>query len=565
MKQKVYFRPGFALAIVLLCWMGQFVPNANANNRGQGEEEILFSGIGPHKRAVNIKPGKAKQFFDQGLNFYYAFNHGEAKRSFRAAIRHDPQSAMAWWGLALANGPHINNPEVAPEEEQEAVDALRKAMALIRTARPVDQALIRACRARYKVPQPSDRTSLNRAYAEAMRRVWKQYPNDDDVGALFAEAMMNLRPWDLWTKNYKPQPGTLEVVATLERVMKLNPKNPMGLHLYIHAVEASDKPERARVAADRLRDLQPALGHNVHMPSHIDVLVGDWRKAMVANQKAIEVDRNYRSRRPNQTIYRVYIAHNHHMLAFAAMMIGRRDKAIQTLDRMVAEIPEEFQAAAAPFVDGFFAMPIEARKRFGMWDEVLAMPDLPERFPMARAQRYAARSVSYAAKGMPAEARQEQAHFYEARKQVPADLTFGQSSAHKILKVAHHLMNGEILIAEGDEAGAVRELKKAVAAEDQLNYSEPPDWIQPARHTLGALLLKMGRYQEAEAVYRADLKKLPQNGWALYGLSESLKGQGKSAQAAETRRQFEKVWAGADLPITSSCLCLPNTGKAQAR
>ncbi|MDQ2986925.1 MAG: hypothetical protein M3R13_09435 [Armatimonadota bacterium] len=244
------------------------------------------------------------------------------------------------------------------------------------------------------------------------------------------------------------------------------------------------------------------------------------------------------------------------MLAFAAMMLGQREKAVKAIDTMVAEMPVDFQEQAAPFVDGFFAIPFEVRKRFGMWDEVLQLPEVPERFPMTRALRRAARSVSYAAKDMPREARAEQSYFYQLRPLVPKDGIFGQSRSTDIVAVAHHLMNGEILYAEGKHDAAIAELRRAVAREDMLNFSEPPDWIQPTRHTLGAILMDMGRHRDAEQVYRDDLRKLPQNGWSLYGLHASLKAQSK-AEATGVKQKFDAAWAGSDVKITSSCLCIP--------
>jgi len=522
----------------------------------QDSTELLISGTGPHKRPVKIADGRAREFFDQGLNLLYAFNHGEAKHSFRAATRHDPNSAMAWWGLAMANGPHINNMMVMPEEEAEAVMALGKARDLLKTARAVDQDLIRATFSRFKMPQPADRGPLNVAFAREMGKLYAKYPSDADIGSLYAESMMDLRPWALWSKDYKPAPGTRTVISTLERVMAKSPNHPLALHLYIHAVEASPNPEKAVKPAERLRDLQPGLGHNVHMPSHIDVRVGDWRKAVISNEKAIKVDTEYRAKRPDQFVYRVYMAHNHHMLGFAAMMLGQKTKAIEAMDTMVANMPEDFQVAAAPLVDGFFAMPIEVRKRFGMWDEVLTMPDLPDRFPMSRTLRAAARSVAYAAKGMPKEARMEQAEFYALAKKVDPAGRFGQSAQVDIVRVAHHLMNGEILVAEDKMDRAVRELRLAAIAEDKLSFSEPPDWIQPTRHTLGAVLMKMGRYSEAAKVYQDELVQRPNNGWSLYGLAECQTKLGHRSAAA-TRKKFDAAWADAEIPITSSCLCLP--------
>jgi hypothetical protein len=274
-------------------------------------------------------------------------------------------------------------------------------MALLSTARPADQALIKAAVHRFKHPQPADRTPRNKAFADEMRKVWSRYPNDADIGAIFAESVMDLYPWDQWTRDGVPKAGTTEVLRTLEKVLTINRDHPLALHLYIHAVEASKQPEKAIWAADRLRELQPGLGHNVHMPSHIDVRVGNWRKAVASNEKAAAADKAYREQRPDQFIYRIYMAHNHHMLAFAAMMLGQKSKAVSAIDTMVADMPEDFQEMAAPFVDGFFAMPFEVRKRFGMWDEVLELGDLPERFPLSRVLRRAARSVSFAAKKMP--------------------------------------------------------------------------------------------------------------------------------------------------------------------
>jgi len=522
-----------------------------------GEAEILHPGTGPHTRPVRIAEGKAKTFFNQGLNFMVAFNHGEAKRSFRTATKYDPKSAMAWWGLAMANGPHINNMAVDPAEEKEAVESLAKAKALIGTARPADQALIRAALVRFKLPQPKDRNPLDRAYAAAMKGVYRKFPNDADVAAFYAESVMNLSPWNQWTPAGKANPGTAEVMATLERAMKLNPDHPLALHLYIHAVEASPWPQKALPAADRLRDLQPGLGHNVHMPSHIDVRLGLWEKAIIANEKAIAADREYRSKRPDQFIYRIYMAHNSHMLALAAMMTGQSEKTIAALDDMVAVIPEGFQKEAALFIDGFFAMPIEARKRFGKWDEVLAAPILPERFPLARAFQREARAVSFAAKGMSKEARVEQWHFGQQAKKVPAESSFGNNQGRDLVKIARHLMNGEILVAEGRIDDAVRELKTAIKYEDALRYDEPPSWIQPVRHTLGALLTKVGRHREAAEVYRADLKRFPHNGWSTYGLAASHRALGQTAEADKLSAKFDRIWAKADVEITSSCLCIP--------
>lgn len=521
------------------------------------DEEILWPGTGEHKRSVATRSAEAQAFFDQGLNWLYAFNHREAQRSFEAATRIDPLCAMAWWGVAVSQGPHINYPIVDDDGAKLATEALAKARSLSSGIAAADRTLIEAASKRYRYPQPQDRSGLDRAYANAMRDAWRRHPKDGDVGSLFAESMMNLRPWDLWTPQGKPQPGTPEIVATLEGVLRAHPNHPFANHLYIHAVEASPNPERALAAADRLIGLQPGLGHNVHMPSHIYVRVGQWQKAIDSNAAAMKVDAEYRARRPRTGLYRVYMAHNNHMLAFAAMMAGQRARAVEAIDAMVAAIPEDFKKDWAPVVDGFLAMPIEVRQRFGMWDEVLAVPEFAETYPLARSLRRAARAVAFAARGETSSARTEQSQFYVERVNAGPEIVFGNNGAPEILLVAEHLMNGEILIAEGKPEAAIATLEKAARCEDRLRYSEPPDWIQPTRHTLGAYLVSLGRYAEAERVYRDDLLVHPNNGWSLYGMSRSLAGLGRGAESELFAQRFEREWRQADTKITSSCLCIP--------
>ncbi|MBX3119011.1 MAG: hypothetical protein KF784_08100 [Fimbriimonadaceae bacterium] len=518
--------------------------------------EPLFEGLGGFHRKVQTTSPDAQKYVDQGLAFLFAFNHDEATRSFQQATHLDPSCAMAWWGIATANGPHINNPMVDPANAMTAWNALQKANALAPKAPKVERDLIGAAMKRFSSNPSADRGPLDKAYAAAMRTVWRAHPKDADVGALFAESMMDLRPWDLWKPDGSPQPGTSEIRRTLEAVMKLNPKQPLANHLYIHTMEASPNPEKAIGAADRLRFLQPGLGHMVHMPSHIDVRTGRWAEAVAANLRAIEADKSYRAKSQRQGFYRVYMAHNHHMLAFAAMMTGQSELSIKAMDDVITIFPDEVLKEMAPLVDGFMASPFEGRVRFGKWEEIVAMPLVPDYFPLARSLQHEARSVSYAAMGMVEAARAEQSMFYAARKKVPKDAAFGNNAAADILTVATHLMNGEILLAEGKIQASIAELKKGVKAEDQLRYDEPPDWIQPVRHTLGAVLLKAGRHAEAEQVYRDDLKRLPGNGWSLFGLGQALRAQGKAEAAATAESHFAKVWAKADMSIQSSCLCV---------
>jgi len=516
----------------------------------------LFEGLGSLSRKVTTASPEAQRYFDQGLAFLYAFNHDEAIRAFQRAGELDPGCAMAFWGVSVANGPHINNPVVPEDRARAAWEALKQARAAAKGASPVEQALIEALASRYALPQPEDRKPLEQAYANAMRQVWAAYPKDADVGALFAEALADLRPWDLWTPDGRPQPGTQDLVATLESVLALDSKHPLANHLMIHAVEASPHPEKADQAADTLRDLQPGLGHLVHMPSHVDVRRGRWQQAIDANAKAMEADRRYTARSPNQGFYRLYMAHNHHMLTYGAMMTGQSALALKTIRQMVADIPLDF-FRANPFADGFMAMPLEVLMRFGRWDEILAEPAFPDFVPISRSLQHYARAVAHAAKDDVPSALKEQAAFLEARARVPKEAFLGNNTGSDVLDVAESFMRGEILFRSGKIHDGLVSLREAAAREDRLRYDEPPDWIQPVRHALGAALLQAGRFAEAEAVFREDLAKLPGNGWGLYGLSRALQLQKKASEAAAVEKQFDEVWKQADLKIKSACLCLP--------
>jgi len=523
-------------------------------------KEPLYDGLGSYSRKVTTDSAEAQRYFDQGLGFLHGFNHRAAIRAFQQAAELDPECAMAHWGVALACGPHINSMAVPPPAAELAWKELELAEKNAGNASSVERALIDALAKRYANPQPEDRSGLDRAYADAMREVWKKYPMDPDVGAFFAEAMMNLRPWDQWTPDGKPQPGTDEIIATLDAVLKLNPNHPLANHLYIHAVEASPNPERAMVDADRLRNLQPGLAHNVHMPSHIDIRTGQWLKAVDTNAKAVEADQRYRKIfGPAKGFLNVYIAHNRHMLAYAAMMTGQRDLAMKHIRAMVAEMPADFLKENALQAEGNVAMPLEVMVRFGLWDEILAEPEkYTDKMWFTRAFHHAARAIAYAAKGDTVNARKAQSVFVERAKLVPKEDFVSNNSCEALLAVAIPMVEGEILIAEGKIVSGIEQLRAAIQKEDALKYDEPPGWLIPVRHSLGAVLMKQQRFAEAEQIYRDDLARLPENGWSLLGLAESLRKQKKNAdEVVQTQAQFEKVWAKADLTITTSCLCQP--------
>jgi len=525
-------------------------------------KEPLYEGLGSYSRKITTDSPEAQRYFDQGLAFLHGFNHRAAIRAFQQAAEIDPRCAMAHWGLALACGPHINLTVVPPPAAELAWKELNLARKNADYASPVERTLIDALGKRYANPQPADRSGLDRAYANAMRDVWRNFPNDPDVGALFAEAMMDLRPWDQWTAQGKPQPGTDEILATLDAVLKLNPNHPLANHLYIHAVEASPNPQRAIAAADRLRNLQPGLAHNVHMPSHIDIRTGQWLKAVDTNAKAVEADQRYRKifGQPKGFL-NVYIAHNRHMLAYAAMMTGQRDLAMKHIRAMVAEMPADFLKENVLQAEGNVAMPLEVMVRFGLWNDILTEPEkYTEKMWFTRAFHHAARAIASAAKSSTTNARNEQRIFLELTRLVPKETSLGNNSCEAILGVVTPMVEGEILVAEGQVDRGIEELRAAIQQEDALKYDEPPGWLIPVRHSLGAVLMKQQRFAEAEQVYREDLARLPDNGWSLFGLAETLRRQSKNAdEASETQAKFEKVWAKADLKITTSCLCQPQS------
>jgi tetratricopeptide (TPR) repeat protein len=519
----------------------------------------LISGAGKAEPpfAVTTDHSEAKTAFTKGIHYLHGFNHDEAIKFFKDAARLDPKFAMADWGVALSLGPHINNVLVPPEKAKEAWKAVQSAKSKSSGCTDLEKALIDAQMARFSAEPPQERVPLDKAYSEAMKKVWEQFPNEPEVGAMYAESLMDLRPWDLWDSEGKPRPETPTVVTTLDKVLALAPNHPLALHLYIHAVEASPNPENATAAADRLRALKLEFGHLVHMPSHIDVRCGRWQQAIEANINAIEADRKYTERAKEQGFYRIYMAHNRHMLAFAAVMQGESKRGLESVRSMLAEIPAEWfkDDMAAGFADGLHATPIEILMKFGRWDDVLAEPEPIERFPIARALRHAARATAYAAKGNVAEAREEQKKFREGKSKLAEAAFVGNNPAAKVTDIVEHMVEGEILVREGKIDDGVKALKAAIAIEDTLKYDEPPDWMLPVRHALGAVLTKNGRLAEAEAVYREDLRRWPNNGWSLFGLSDVLKRQGKEKEAADVKGAFDEVWKRADVKLSASCFC----------
>jgi tetratricopeptide (TPR) repeat protein len=513
--------------------------------------------LGSHTYHVSTASPQAQKAFDRGLTLAYGFAHQAAEREFRKAAEQDPQCAMAWWGVALVNGPHINFPLVPPDRAKTAWEALSKARSLAAGASPTERGLIDALGRRYAEHQPEDRRPLDEAYSGAMRELWRSNQSDADIGTLFAESMMDLRPWNLWTADGKPQPGTDEIVSTLERVLQIDPNHPGANHLFIHAIEGSPHPERSVKEADRLRDLVPGASHLVHMPAHIYARVGRWDDALGANARAIEADAAYRQANPNPGFYAMYMAHNQHFYAYAAMMTGQSAATLKAARAMTAAVPEEFLRDYGPAADGFMVFVPEALMRFGRWEEVLAEPPPRGSLPLSTALWRFTRAASLTALGRAKEASAEREAFRRAAGAVPKGWTFGNNSAADILSIASKVLDGEMAAKRDKFEESAKLLREAVAVEDRLRYDEPPDWMQPVRHTLGAVLLRAGKYAEAEKVYREDLVRYPENGWSLFGLGRALRLQKKDAEAGSVEERFARIWSRADVRLGSTCYCQP--------
>ncbi|TAH39500.1 MAG: hypothetical protein EYC70_01575 [Planctomycetota bacterium] len=518
------------------------------------DEVPLFANLGRHHRAVSTSSERAQRYFDQGLVLAYGFNRAESARSFQQAAALDPGCAMAWWGIAYASGPDINFP-MGPEQARSAFHAVQRAAAAAARATPVEQALVRAMAARYAWPNPEDRRPLDLAYAEAMEQAWLQFPDDPDVAALYAEALMDLRPWDLWTGDGQPQPGTERILQVLEQALQAHPAHPALLHFYVHAVEASPHPEKALAAAGRLSGAVPGAGHLEHMPSHIYVRVGRYQDAIDSNRRAVAADAAYLKRSPGSGPYHYYRAHSYHLLSFAAMMQGSSAVALAAARDSVAAIPPSALEEILPFVDGYLTFPMHVLLRFGRWEDVLREPAPDPKLRVATALWHYARGAALANLDRVAEAQAEQEALAAAVGALAEGDFVGLNPARAVLEVAGRMLAGEIAARAGGTEAAVGELRAAAAAEDALRYNEPPDWMTPARHALGAVLLNAGRIAEAEAEYREDLARNPGNGWSLFGLARCLRARGAEAEAEATERLFQRVWSHADVELTSSCFC----------
>ncbi len=516
----------------------------------------LFDGMGNHHHPITTADPAAQRYFDQGLVIDFAFNHAESVRSFRAAQKLDPTCAMCYWGEALALGPNINvtsngKAVMLDDDRRTAYAAIQKAISLKDGANERERDYIDAMAARYNGDPSTPREPLDLAYVDAMRALSAKYPDDDDASSLFAEAIMNTMPWDYWLDGENPKPLAAEAIAALETVLGRTPAHPMAIHLYIHAVEASSSPQRAEGPADTLANLVPGAGHLVHMPAHIYWRVGRYNDASEANIRAAAIDEAYIAACNAQGFYpAMYYPHNIHFLWAASSMEGRSAIAIEAARRVAAnvrlEMIEEF-----PGVEFFHTIPLLALVQFGRWDEIIAAPRPAENLEYSNAIWHYARATAFAGKGDLESARLEHAALVPLRQ--ATDVVFLDTLLYPatiLLEIADELAQGEIAMAEKNYDTAVSHFETAVAVQDKLPYTEPPFWYYPTRHTLGKALLAAGNAVAAETVYRRDLEIYPHNGWAMFGLIQSLKAQGKDASAEEA--MFGHMWSLADVTLTAS-------------
>lgn len=504
----------------------------------------LYNDLGSYHRVISTRVPSAQRYFDQGLRLVFGFNHAEAIRAFTEAARLDPNCAMCYWGIAYAYGPHVNA-GMDSASGVAAYAAAQKTQSLSRHANAVERGYIGAVAKRYARVPPANRAGLDSAYATAMCDVSRRYADDLDAAALCAEAMMDLRPWNYWKQpSGEPYPGTVEIVAKLESVLQRNPDHPGACHYYIHAVEAV-RPDKAVACAERLAALMPGVGHMVHMPAHIYIRVGRYNEAVESNVHAVHTDEQYIEGQHPQGVYPIgYYPHNLHFLSFASTMAGRSAQAMEAARALEGKANLEV-ARSVPMVQSFVPFVDLTLVTFGRWDDVLAHPLPPPDLKYASTMAHYARGVAFAATGKPADAATE----LDAVKQADA----AASPADKpVMDIAMHALMGEIAQRGGRLDEAAAHFKAAMAIEDGILYFEPPTWYYPIRHSLGAVLLRAGRPGEAEVVYREDLKRFPENGWALFGLMQALRAQGKTADALAADVRFREAWKDADVTLTAS-------------
>jgi tetratricopeptide (TPR) repeat protein len=511
----------------------------------------LHPGLGGYHFPITTASAEAQTYFDHGIGLLYGFNHDEAARYFRRAAELDPQASMPYWGLALSIGPNYNDTAVDEARARATYEAVRNAQQRASAASDREQAYIAALAKRYPSPDPNnDWLALHRDYSDEMRAMVTRYPDDLDAATMFAESLMMLRPWQLWTPEGEPAPGTLELVAVLESVLKSNPDHPGANHFYIHAVEASRNLERAIPSATRLMTLAPAAGHLVHMPGHIFLQTGDFDLAAETNVVAAAADKAFVDRTGATGVYPLmYWTHNIHFIAYARAQQGRYEEAKQAAREMVANVGDadlEMQ-----MLEGFRLYPLMVDLRFHRWDTILAEPQPAEERPLSRAFWRYARAMAYAGTGRVREAAAEQRRFEQQRGLVAPELTYLiNNKAGPLLTLAAATLDAQLASARGDSAAAIAAWRQAIPAEAALQYDEPPPWFYPVRQGLAAALLRGGQGTEAEQVFREALAKHPRDGRLLFGLWQTLLAQQRASEARLVENQFKAAWSDATTTLT---------------
>ena len=517
----------------------------------QSKPPALMPGLGQHHHMISTKSPEAQSFFDQGLTLVFGFNHEEAARSFRRASELDPQSAMAFWGVALALGPCINL-DVDPPREKAAYEAVQKALLLAPGATETERAYIQALSNRYSSDPTVDLRKLDAQYADAMRDLHMHYPDDLDAATLYAESLMDLHPWKQWTLDGRPTEGTKEIIAVLESVLRRDPNHLGANHYYIHATESSPHPQWALTSAKRLETLAPCAGHLVHMPAHTYMRVGDYAAAAHSNALAADADRAYfRESNTSGTMYdMMYYCHNLQFLAASYSMAGDFAHAKQAADEVAAHAAPMLHDM--PMAETYVPYPIFMLVRFHRWDDVLMLPAPSPGMAMTNAFWHFARGSAFAAKGQIANAEAERHILATARKETPGDVGFSFyfNKAQSFLDLAGNILDARIAAAKGDHTQAISHWEKAVEVQDELYYGEPPEWFYPVRESLGAALLLNGQADRAEAVFRVDLEQYPRNPRSLFGLVKALEAQHKTESLEEVRREFDAAWQNADTTLT---------------
>jgi len=510
----------------------------------------LMPGLGNLHHPVSTSSAEAQQFFDQGLRLVYAFNHEEAARSFRRAAELDPKLAMAWWGVALAAGPNYNLP-VDPEHEKIAESAIEKAKSLGTDAPQIEKDYVDALARRFSGDSNPDYHQLNVDYSLSMRELSRKYPDDLDAATLFADSMMNLRPWKLWNADGTPAEGTNEIVATLEGVLRRDPHHMGAMHLYIHAVEASPHPERALPYAEEIATLAPAAGHLVHMPAHIYERTGNFEGARAQNAAAAKADEDFAAATGSQGLYMMmYYSHNLHFGAVSASMEGHCAEA----KRFAGRLAENLRPALKdmPMVEPFVAMPFAISVRCKQWDDAMAASEPAAQTPTLKAFWLYSRGIALAVHGKTGEAtvlEQQLAAIEKATSHDDLYMPPVENHTWQIYQIADDVLGARIAAAKGDKPGAIELLRDAVATQDKLLYDEPQDWYYPVRESLGGMLLQAGDAKVAEQVFRDDLEKNPRNPRSLFGLAEALTRQHRDYEASWVKQQLQSAWQGADVEL----------------